>query len=409
MTPTTNLLSATQPKERILSLDVLRGIAVLGILIMNVQSFSMIMAAYINPTAYGDLTGINKWVWVISHTLADQKFMSIFSILFGAGVILFIERALAKNNKAGRLHYWRNFLLLIFGLMHAYLIWYGDILVAYALCGFFVYLFRKKRPVNLLIISGISFIIPVLIYLMMGASIQHWPEASYKSTLESWLPSMEKINHEISMMQGSWSEQMEIRVPSSIFMQTALFFMQVFWRVTSMMLLGMALYKSGVLSAERSKKFYVKMAVIGLVIGYAIVGLGVCKNFEMNWLMDYSMFVGSQFNYVGSVAIALGYISLVMLICKSEGFKRFKALFAKAGKMAFSNYILMSIIGLLLFTGTGLGLYGEVDRLTQLFFVIGIWVFVLILSHFWLKYFKFGPIEWLWRSLTYRKRQPFRV
>ncbi len=125
-------VSPVSPTKRIKSLDALRGFAILGILIMNIQSYSMIMAAYTNPTAYGDLTGINKWVLILSHTIAEQKFLSIFSILFGAGIILFTRKAEAKGKKATGLHYRRTFWLLIIGLMHAYLVWYGDILVTYA-------------------------------------------------------------------------------------------------------------------------------------------------------------------------------------------------------------------------------------------------------------------------------------
>ncbi|NTV51300.1 MAG: hypothetical protein HGA69_00490 [Desulfobulbaceae bacterium] len=162
MNATKELISPTSLSERILSLDVLRGIAVLCILIMNIQSFSMIGAAYINPAAYGDLTGINKWVWILSHILASEKFMSIFSMLFGAGIILFTERAIAKERKPSALHYRRMFWLLVFGMLHAYLIWYGDILVAYSLCGMLAFVFRKMKPKKLIIFSSLFFIVPVI-------------------------------------------------------------------------------------------------------------------------------------------------------------------------------------------------------------------------------------------------------
>jgi uncharacterized protein len=132
----------TNINERFGSLDLLRGIAVLGILIMNIQSYSMISAAYINPTAYGDFTGLNKWIWILSHLFADQKFMTIFSILFGTGVILFTDRLTSKGDSSLGLHYRRTFWLLIIGMIHAYLFWYGDILVPYAVCALFI---RKDR------------------------------------------------------------------------------------------------------------------------------------------------------------------------------------------------------------------------------------------------------------------------
>src|SRR5438046_2779024 len=132
--------------ERIVPMDVLRGFALLGILVMNIQSFAMVGAVYDNPTAYGDLKGANFLVWLLSHLLADQKFISIFSMLFGAGILLLWQRAEASGGRPARLHYRRMSWLILFGLLHAYLLWYGDILVIYGMCGLFVYLFRRKSP-----------------------------------------------------------------------------------------------------------------------------------------------------------------------------------------------------------------------------------------------------------------------
>jgi len=402
------ILSATLPSDRIVSIDVLRGFAVLGILIMNIQSFSMIGAAYLNPESYGDLTGINKWIWILSHMIACEKFMSIFSMLFGAGIILLTTRLVDKGLRAGPVHYLRNFWLLIFGLVHAYLIWYGDILVAYSLCGFLVYLFRKMNPKKLVIIGSIFFFVPVLLYLMMGFTIQYWPDESVQQNMETWKPSAGLISEEIKAMQGNFSEQMSVRVKSAIFMETFLFLMSTFWRVVAMMLLGMALFKSGVLTAEKSKSFYTRMIIIGLGLGYLIVGNGILENFSANWQMEYSMFIGSQFNYFGSVAVALGYIGILMLISKMDGFTGFKKSLSAVGKMAFTNYILMSLICTFIFYGHGLGVFGEVERWGQMLIVTGVWLVILILSPVWLKYFYYGPLEWLWRILTYRKYQPMK-
>lgn len=403
-----NTLAPSNPASRILSIDVLRGFAVLGILIMNIQSFSMIWEAYMNPTAYGDLNGLNKWIWILSHLLANEKFMTIFSILFGAGILLFIDKTRVSNRKPGPLHYRRNFWLLLFGMVHAYLIWYGDILVAYSLCAFFVYAFRNKKPSTLLILGLVFFFVPVFIYLFFGFSIQFWPEEQLEASKENWKPGIEAIQEEIEIMQGSWIEQMGKRVPTTIFMQTFLFFIYMFWRVTGLMLIGMALYKWKVLSAERSRQFYAKMLFIGLILGYSIVVYGIFKNFRMNWAYEYSMFIGSQYNYIASLLVSLGYIGLIMLICKSSGFKWFKNIFSAVGKMAFTNYILMSLICTFIFYGHGLGMYGQVERTGQIVMVFGVWIFIMILSSIWLKYFRFGPMEWIWRSLTYWKIQPMK-
>lgn len=394
------------PSERIVSLDLLRGIAVLGILIMNIQSFSMISAAYMNPAAWGDLTGLNKWVWIVSHVVASDKFMSIFSMLFGAGMILFTTKALDKGHRAGPLHYRRMLWLLIFGMMHAYLIWYGDILVAYALCGMLVFVFRKKTVKTLLIIGSAFFLVPEIMTLFAGATIDLWPQESIEENMKSWQPALEAINRESAIRQGGWLSQMEFRVPQTIFMQTFVFFWFVFWRVMAMMLLGMALYKSGVLSAKKSSGFYLRMAVIGILTGYTLSGLGVYENFKAGWELAYSRFYGSMFNYFGSLASALGYVGIVMLIAKSDIAVGFKRLMSFVGKMAFTNYILMSLLMMFIFYGNGLGLLGKLERGEQMLVVVGIWLVILVISPIWLNKFRFGPLEWFWRVLTYWRIQP---
>jgi uncharacterized protein len=196
-------------------------------------------------------------------------------------------------------------------------------------------------------------------------------------------------------------EQMELRVPGTLFMQTSYFIMQPFWRVMAMMLLGMSLYKWQVLSGGRPSSFYIKTALIGLASGYFLSALGVFLNFRNQWSLEFSMFLGSQFNYVGSVGVALGYAALVMLLSRLSGFGGLKNLFSDVGRMAFTNYILMTLLGTLIFYGHGAGLYGSVERKVQVLIVLAIWILILIFSWLWLKRFKFGPLERLWRNLTY--------
>jgi len=271
MNKTKEIITPTLLSERITSIDLLRGIAVLGILIMNIQHFSMIPAAYGNPTTFGDLTGINKWVWILSHAIASEKFMSIFSILFGAGIILFCERAFEKGRKVSAFHYRRMMWLFIFGMLHAYLLWHGDILVNYALCGIFVFLFRKKSPKGLVIAASIFFTIPLLLSLFAGWSIPFWPQESLDYALEGWVPTAEKIAKNVAIMQGGWLKQMDARVSGAYMMQTFVFLWYSFWRVTAMMLLGMALYKWGVLSAKKSIQFYTANA-------YYWIAFRLCSN-----------------------------------------------------------------------------------------------------------------------------------
>ena len=401
-------VKAINPLKRIHSIDILRGIAVLGILIMNIQSFSMINAAYINPMAYGSMEGVNKWVWIISHIIGNEKFMTLFSMLFGAGVVLLYERKLSQGKHPGRVHYFRNFWLLIFGLLHAFLLWYGDILVAYSLCGFFVFLFRKKKVRGLLIWAGVFFIVPVILNVLTAWSIQYWPEEQINQTLIGWKPDNEIVQKEVMGMQGNFAEQFQTRLPNTTMMLTFLLFWYTFWRATAAMLIGMALFKSGVLLANRSYGFYKRMIAIGMLIGLPLIVLGVYLNFLFEWKMEFSMFIGNQFNYVGSLALAFSYLGLVMLFCKTTNFAKIKNLFSATGKMAFTNYILTTIISGLIFYGHGLGLFGQTERIFQVLIMFGIWAIILIISPLWLKKFYFGPLEWLWRVLTYRNFIPFK-
>lgn len=396
-----NRFSPVPQTDRIVSIDLLRGVAVLGILIMNIQHFSMPTAAYINPAAYGDLTGLNIWVWIISHMLASGKFMSIFSILFGAGILLFTQRAELRGLNSAALHYRRMAWLLLFGLMHAYLLWSGDILVSYSLCGMLVFLFRNKRANKLIRIAFVFFLVPILLDLFFVWSIPYWSEEALQYTMGNWAPGVEKLQHHLDVYRSGWLEQMELRVPGAMFMQTSYFMMRPFWRVTALMLLGMALFKWEVLSSGRTSRFYLRLALIGLLAGYVLSGSGVYLNFKDQWTMEFSMFIGAQFNYVGSLGVALGYIALVMLVSKSTGYTGLKRRFSAVGRMAFSNYILMTIICTFLFYGHGFGLYGSVERKFQVLIVLAIWILILFISPLWLKRYRFGPLERLWRALTY--------
>jgi uncharacterized protein len=402
-------LAPTAPSERIRSLDVLRGIAVLGILVMNIQSFSMVQAAYINPTASGDLTGLNKWVWILSHVFACEKFMTIFSVLFGAGILLLARRMESKGLSAAGVHYRRTFWLIVIGLIHAYWLWYGDILFTYGVSALLVYLFRKASPRKLLVAGLIVLAVPSLLYLMFGLSIPYWPPEVVESNMATWSPGPEAVAAEVAAYRGGWIKQMDARVPASIFHQTFLILIYYGWRVVGLMMAGMALFKWGVLSAERSNRFYRWAAVVGLGVGLPIVAAGVAVNFAKGWRMEFSMFNGWQFNYWGSLAVAFGYIGLVMLLCRSDLWSGLKGLFADVGRMAFSNYLLQTLICTTLFYGHGFGLFGRVERTGQILIVVAIWVAVLFFSRLWLRSFRFGPVEWLWRSLTYRRRQPFRL
>ena len=393
-----NNLQSKSLTHRIHSIDLLRGFAVLGILIMNITSFSQVNIAYMNPMIGAGLEGYNQYFHAFNYIFADTRFMSIFSILFGAGVVLFTNNAEAKGKKVGALHYKRMFWLLLFGLLHAYFIWEGDILVAYAICGCLIYLLRKKTIRALLIISIILFIVPVTFNLMTyyGMTIEE-----LESTFAFFYPSSEEIATEVKIMQGSFLEQMPIRLENAIEFQTLVFMIDTFWRTTSLMLLGMILYRKGILSANKSISYYTKMILAGFGIGLIISLIGLNQSYDSEWSGAYVMSIGANYKLISGVFIAIGYIGFVMWCFRKGIFKKLQNRLQAVGRMAFTNYIGMSVICSLIFNGHGLALYGTLDRLQQFLVVVIIWVLILIVSPMVLKKYRYGPLEWLWRKLTY--------
>jgi uncharacterized protein len=404
-----DLNKPVMPTERIVALDFLRGFALLGILIMNIQSFAMPAAAYFNPTAYGDFTGLNRWVWILSHLFADSKFMTIFSILYGAGIVLITTKVEEKNQRPAGLHYKRTFWLLVIGLIHAYLLWYGDILVTYALVAMVVYWFRKLSPRWLIGLGIAAFSMSTLLQVGMVGTLANFPSEVVADFQADWQPDAETVAWETAVYQNSWLEQLAHRVPASVEMQTLSFLFWGSWRAGGLMLLGMALFKLGVLTAERSPRFYRNLLLAGFGLGFPLVVLGLARNFAAGWTLEYSRFIGSQFNYWGSLGVSLGYIAIVMLVAKSGRWQGVVRPFAAVGQTALSNYLFQTIAATLIFYGHGLGLFGQVERTGQLLIVLAIWAVQLTFSPLWLRHFRFGPAEWLWRSLTYGRWQPMRT
>jgi uncharacterized protein len=398
-------LTPVAEAERIDSLDVLRGFALLGILVMNIQAFSMPMAAYMNPTAYGDLTGANLWVWILSHLFADQKFMTIFSALFGAGIVLMWQRAEARGRKATGLHYRRTFWLMVFGLVHAYLMWSGDILVFYSLCSLWVFWFKRRTPRTLIIVGLLVLLVAPALYLLAGYSMPSWPPEAVDNFAVFWRPSEAKIAEIIGNYQGGIGDQMGSRVEEALNAHIGGFLFWALWRAGGLMLLGMALFKLGFFSAELSDRVYRRCIAVGAVVGLPLVAYGVYRNFALQWDLS-RFFLGSEQNYFGSLLVSLAYAAGIMLVCKHNALPRITAALANVGRMALTNYLLQTIIATTIFYGHGLGYFGQVSRVGQILIVLAIWAVQIPLSAWWLKRFRFGPFEWLWRTLSYMKPQP---
>ena len=273
-------LRPTRPGERIRSLDLLRGFALLGILIMNIQSFSMVGAAYVNPTAYGDLSGGNGWVYILSHVLADNKFMTLFAMLFGAGIVLMTSRAEARGTSSADVHYRRTLILLVIGLLHAYLLWAGDVLVTYALCALVVFPLRKLSPRTLLTLSLVGLLIGSVIFLFIGLSMGYIPPRlgiRNDERLETVRGTGARGGDgvPVGMVETDGETSRHGVLPAN-----RMFLMWGFWRAGGLMLVGMALFKWGVLTAARSSRFYFGLAAAGLALGWDPVELRTGSQFR---------------------------------------------------------------------------------------------------------------------------------
>ncbi|MFC1475594.1 DUF418 domain-containing protein [Candidatus Zixiibacteriota bacterium] len=418
--------------ERVTSVDVIRGVALLGILGMNIYAFALPWVAYNNPLSYGAATGIHFGTWVFTHLFFDLKFMAIFSMLFGAGLVLMNQRAEAVGRKFGGIYYRRMLWLLLIGAAHAYLLWFGDILFFYAVCGLVLYPLRRRSPRLLIILGIVLLIIGMSIQIGGGMffgfareqaagaeaaiaagetpdELQSQMKKTWDEINNQWDPPPEKLAEDLAAHRGSYGETLANRVPMVVMMQLQALPFMFFWRIAGMMLLGMGLMKLGVFAAQRSRRFYLSWAIIGYALGLALVYVGIKQNMAHEFDFVFAWQSGNNFNYIGSLLVAMGHISTVMLICRSGIFAGLLRRLGAVGQMALTNYLLHTILLTPVFYGFGLGLYGSIDRFWLMGFVLGMWILQLIVSPIWLKHFRFGPAEWLWRTLTYGRRQPMRA
>jgi len=423
--------SPVADSHRIATLDVIRGVALMGILVVNMEFFALPMSVYFNPASWGGFEGFSKTYYIIESTVFFNKMMSIFSMLFGAGIALMFHRFEQSGRKFGGIHYRRMLWLMLIGLVHAYLLWYGDILFSYALCGMLLFLFRRKTPRTLIIWAVVFMIISSGIQLGAGFGLGQLQSAYEKAKsgelteeeigpsamaqINQWEeveaqfdPPVEKIQEEIDAYQGGFASCFEMRAPQSVGMQTSAFFFFVLWRVMGVMLLGMALLKMGFLAAEKSKRTYWTTAAIGYGIGLPLVIYSDMQTLGEFDVMTFFVHQGLFFE-PGSTLVSLGHLSLIILICKAGVLTWLRERFAAAGRMALTNYLMQTVLCTTLFYGYGGGLFGEVERAWFGPIVLAVWAVQLAWSKPWLDRYKFGPVEWLWRSLTYWKRQPMQA
>ena len=433
--PSANLATPVSQQERITLLDSLRGIAILGILLMNIPGFGFPEVQSSDPSVLNE-TGINYKTWYIVDWALSGTQRAIFSLLFGAGIILFITRLEKRmDGMLPAIYFFRRQMwLLAFGLFNAFvLLWFWDILYAYAIFGMLLFVFYRKSPKTLLILAFISLLLMTVrenvdLYRSkktiskgelvaridtMQTKLTIWQEEDLEamkgikeeSSKEAKLKKHEK---ELRAIGGDYASLYKVQGDKSVHVELYYTYFLI-WDVILFMFLGMAFFKNGILLGNASYKIYWFMFITG-------TGLGLLLSyFRQQAIIDTNF---SEFEYVKKVTLnyfeiartlrSLGFFGLIMLMYKSGFFKWLFALFRPVGQMAFTNYILQSLIGGLFFYGIGLDYFGKLERYELYIFVAAVWSLEIIWSHIWLRYFRFGPLEWLWRSLTYWKKQPFR-
>lgn len=410
-----------QSTDRHLSLDAMRGFAVMGILLLNIIGFSMPGAAYINPAAWGGTDPLNIGVWATSFVLFDGKMRGLFSVLFGASMLLVIQRAEASGQNARSVHLNRMAWLFVIGAAHYIILWWGDILVSYAICGTLALFFVRMDIRQLVRWSIILFSLHFLLVSLMVAGI--WAQvtqgmapgadpdtmASARAILGSFgKPGSEEITTDLALYSGSWATVFTNSLsnfPSSLNTTLLMFTLDTL----GMMVLGMAMLKSGFILGLWAPEIYARIArrafAIGLAPMIALAAWVIISDFDT--MVAFGAFFAFSFPF--RVALTIGWAAALLGLIVHNRESMLIGRVAAAGRAAFSNYLGTSVLMTFIFYGWGLGLFGQIDRITAMGFVLGAWAIMLLWSRPWLERFRFGPAEWMWRSLARRSVQPMRL
>jgi len=395
--------------ERIEVVDVLRGVAVCGILIGNMQWNS---GNGLMPPAIEQLTPLyDRVTHYMVHVLVEGKFYSIFSFLFGFGFALQIARASERGDAKASVFRRRLFWLLIIGLIHAF-VWAGDILSVYALMGFVLLLFRRKSDESLLKWTAILIAVPVVTYLLLYVLFVSFVPADTAAQIdaaqaEMWRHEVELIpnsgflaittGYNLEMLAGRWIALIvQMRLP----------------KILAMFLLGFYAYRQGFLQHPLDhREFIRKVLVYGLTLGVILnVLFAWFAHSEADFPPSLNGFIGVVTYAVGVPAMALGVIALIVTLWQTAAWRKVLGAFAPVGRMALTNYLTQTVVSMFIFYGWGLGYYGKVGPLYATLLALAIFAVQIVTSTIWLKYFAYGPVEWIWRQLTYKRsleiRQP---
>lgn len=370
---------------RNITLDFLRGAAILGILLLNITAFGLPQAAYLNPAWSGEVTHRDAWTWAILDLLVQVKFLTLFALLFGAGLQLLLSRG-------PRWLQARLTLLVLLGFCHALLLWQGDILLAYGLVGLICWrMVREARDVKSLFSTGVVlYVTGVVLLLLLGV-------ISSDGAGRTWVPDAAHLQYEQYWKLKGGAEAIRNRADGLVDNLMALA-VQYGWQLAGMMLMGAALMRSGWLKGRFSQRHYRQWGALLVVVGLMINLPGVIAQWHLDWdarwcafLLQVPREISAPFQAIGYAALAYGYWPQ---ICASAP----ALAIACVGRMALSNYLLQTLICTTLFYR--LDLFMRFDRLTLLGLVPAIWLINILFSLVWLRRFRQGPVEWLWRQLT---------
>jgi len=418
------------PRGRHHATDVLRGTAVLGILLLNIVAMGLPHWAYDDPTVFGTRTPVDFYVWAAITILFEGKMRAVFSMLFGASIVLLAERVEAAGGVAAEVHLRRLMWLLLFGLVHAYLLlWSGEILFFYAVAGIPLVFVRRVRASRLAAMGVLVLALQAPKLAVHNLELREAAEGlaqldavttagrtltpgqtkkrdAYRETLSGEKPTPETLHEVIETRRSTYLRNLGLSASQSLYVESLYFYKFGLWDALGMMLIGMALLKRGVLTGDRSMRFYGLVAIVGFGLGVPLETWVV-----VNW-MHHGFAAGARWTSLSEVtrlATALGHVGLVMMVSKGAAAEPLTRPLAAVGRMALTNYIAQTIIAMTLFCGFGFGLYGQLSR-HQLYYIVAvIWAFQIVASAAWLRRFRYGPLEWLWRSLTYGRWQPMRI
>ena len=404
-------------EQRHISLDAMRGFAVMGILAMNIIGFAMPEWAYISPAAYGTDTLADKIAWAFSFVLIDGKMRGLFSLLFGASMMLIIDRAVAKGESAAQIHYRRMAWLALFGLAHYFFIWFGDILFLYAIIGMIAFRFRNWPPAKLIKVALIIFVLGLALWGLQFGGLQLFQYFATRADASADMPRQFRelmdsadlafnVAPDIALHRGSYAAITMSKLDD--WAEPLLLVVQSASETLPLMMIGMAMQKSGFLTgawaAADYRRWAMRMVPVGLLLTLALAVWMVAVDFDRITALAIFYFWGG----IPRMLLTIGYAALLLLLIDHYRNHPTLARVAAAGRAAFSNYLGTSIAMTTIFYGYGFGLFGDVGRAGLWLFVLGAWAVMLLWSKPWLMTFHYGPLEWLWRSLARGKIQAMR-